>query len=631
MPVARSRADPSDESDAHGRRSNCAWATVERCTDELRSLDQAKACTLLRLPPFQRLLRTTNAENHCVRVNQPCINDHNGGRATASTVVANPTLVYQAASKGQAEVVKELLEIGRGAMILTADMCSARGSNALHAVCVYDEEVAKMQGATYDDGRVECVKIILQFASSLDMVEQLKEQPNDEGLTPVDEAQSYASKPRGEEILRLLGVERRRLPVDPDTPPEDIPPWVYHDPRVLYINPPSQLIELVDLTSAGAGAGPSGPLRVNATRVGTVEQVSNTPPAHTALTGFGADLPPGDYVVQPYLTLGESISNSGMRERLALKPIIVTKKPTHGLQWRFAEDSGPQPAFDPDRRYPNYVDLQLQRCRTVFSIRGVARSSQPVTCTLTFKPGYVSDNKVSYKSTLDDRGRFEFVLAPDFVTMCEVTGEGFRKKQSASPPAPQPIDKPTPPVPEDHEDEEAATALPNFKHNKTIWMCDVSASMGTHKEKLRQGLRETIQRYCTPELPNFPQGRLFCIVPWGNNTATASMFPHGQQWLQASDRDMLLEWAGKVETNQGTDMKRAFEAVAASPVAEQARHILVMCDGDANVDEDYLRGLKQRLPQLQHIHFASFKTTDETQAKMRTLAPCTGGNFFALT
>ena len=71
--------------------------------------------------------------------------------------------------------------------------------------------------------------------------------------------------------------------------------------------------------------------------------------------------------------------------------------------------------------------------------------------------------------------------------------------------------------------------------------------------------------------------------------------------------------------------------MAASPVAEQARHILVMCDGDANVDEDYLRGLKQRLPQLQHIHFASFKTTDETQAKMRTLAPCTGGNFFALT
>jgi hypothetical protein len=415
-------------------------------------------------------------------------------------------------------------------------------------------------------------------------------------------------------------------PVAPQPPPpidkeliketneEDLPSWATEIfPNRLYINPESRLIELVFEEKRGL-ARLTG---FSVQKEGSVHEVDNAPPVHTAPGGFGERLPLGEHLVQPYVMLGESENDPKKRKRLALRAIIVTKT-AQGLQWAFSD--GPARTVSKGEKYPNYADLQLHHCRTVFSEKGVAKAQALVTCELTFKPGYVPNNKVTYKTRLDANGRLDLILAPDFVTLCEVRGDGIKLDNVPKKPAPTPIDKPKIIEP-DVVDPNALTALPTFNKNKAIFMCDVSSSMSSQRDKLREGLRETINRYCASDV-NFPHGREFCVVPWGNRTD----FPHGQRWLTGQDKSTLLAWANAVDCNQSTNMKQAMEAVANCQIAKTARYIVMMCDGDVNIDEAYLRFIKQRMPELQHVSFVAFGSG--AGANMEALAKSNGGAFY---
>ena len=409
------------------------------------------------------------------------------------------------------------------------------------------------------------------------------------------------------------------VPVDnaivDDANPEDLPSWVKGIyPDRLYIRPESPLIELVfgsDVDSA--------------LKEGSVVEVPNGPPVHTAPGGFGEQLTFGDHVVQPFVGLGQSETDPSKRKRLALRAIIVTKT-REGLKWQFRD--GAQKIVAQGEPYPNYADLQLQHTRTVFADKGVAKANATVRCELTFKGGFVPNNKVSYKKQLDAKGRLELILAPEFVTLCEVHGEGIALPpiKPVAPP-PKPITD-IAPVEDDVVDHNAPSALPDYKKDKAVFMCDVSGSMGSQIEKLRQGLRDTIERYCTPD-SKFPQGRKFSIVLWDNNTE----FPHGQTWQQANKKQDLLNWVSSVNSRGGTNMQQSFDNLASSSLAHEVRYIVMMCDGDVNVSDESLRGLKNRgFPELQHVSFVAFGngTQGAPAQRMKELSKVIGqGAFYA--
>ena len=105
-----------------------------------------------------------------------------------------------------------------------------------------------------------------------------------------------------------------------------------------------------------------------------------------------ADLREGEHLVQPYVMLGSSVGSTHKRKRLALRALVVTKM-KGGLKWRFHD--GPERAVAAGEQYPNYIDLQLHVCRTVFADGGAPKANAPATCTLSFMPGYVPGNKVT--------------------------------------------------------------------------------------------------------------------------------------------------------------------------------------------------------------------------------------------
>ena len=398
----------------------------------------------------------------------------------------------------------------------------------------------------------------------------------------------------------------------PDVDPDDVPSWVKEVyPDRLYIRPESALIELV-YAQAGESA-------LTVIKQGTVVDVSG-PPVHTAPGGFGGKLPLGETLVQPFVILGQSTTDATKRKRLALRAIFVTKTDA-GLQWRF-HDEAPR-ALKPGEQYPNYADLQLHHCRTEFAFQGKPKATAPVTCTLTFKSGYVPGDKVVYKSQLNAKGQLNVILAPDFVTLCEVQGEDGIKH--SEPPVKPPIKRfeeisaPEPTV----IDPKALSALPNYTKDKAVFMCDVSGSMRQHTSKLHTGLRETIERYCSA-------GKDFVIVTWGNRFE----FPHGERWQKPLEKQALLGWVNTVECNQGTSMRQAFEGVANSTMKHEIRHIIMMCDGDVNIDVPFLAELKTRIPNLQHVGFAAFgdaaRDGNSQGENMMKLAKSTGGGFYKL-
>ena len=187
----------------------CAWCCLERCTDDLSCLDQARACELLTLTPFCRLLKTTNATGNRLNVNMPCINLHVKSGSTSSAGALskmNQTLIYQAARNGQGDVVQKLLELGANPGL----QLEPQRWNALHIACFYDQNRA-VKATAYTEGRVECVRLILEKAST-EEASKLKAFKDQAGDTPTDLAKNMlllpgpqASKAATTEILRLLG------------------------------------------------------------------------------------------------------------------------------------------------------------------------------------------------------------------------------------------------------------------------------------------------------------------------------------------------------------------------------------------------------------------------------------------
>ena len=398
----------------------------------------------------------------------------------------------------------------------------------------------------------------------------------------------------------------------PDIPPDDLPSWVKEVyPDRLYIRPDSALIELV-YAQPGEGV-------LTVIKEGTVVEVGG-PPKHTAPGGFGGQLPLGETLVQPFVILGQSVMDTTKRTRLALRAILVMKTDA-GLQWRFHDQ--PPRVLKPGEQYPNYADLQLHHCRTEFAFQGRPKANAPVTCTLTFKSGYVAGNKVSYKSQLNAKGQLNVILAPDFVTLCEVQGEdGIQHSEQPKKPPPKPFEDITVPEPT-VIDPNALSALPNYCKDRTVFMCDISGSMGEHRSKLHTGLKERIEDYCSA-------GKDFVIVPWGSRFH----FPHRERWLKPSEKQSLLSWVNTVDCNEGTNMRQAFEGVANSSMKDEIRYIIMMCDGDVNIDEAYLAQLKNRIPNLQHVGFAAFgdaaREGTSSFARMKALAASTGGGFYQL-
>jgi hypothetical protein len=372
----------------------------------------------------------------------------------------------------------------------------------------------------------------------------------------------------------------------------------------LYVQPASPQ---VDLKVLGKGEEPS-PL-------GSTMEVAGEPTRPADKPIDLDELPDGEHVVQPFVRLGMKEGDDTLVKQIAIKTFKVSKT-ANGLTWTWSDGS------IVDSKYPNFVDTQLQPFVAEFKDRGVALSER-VKCVLTMKPGYGNDTKVTFLRDLDESGKMEAVLCPDFVTLVEISPLSKPGQVASIPAVPQPPINPEEPEPPPviENDPRPPSALPSFNLAYTIFMGDVSGSSarqrpavsslvyapyyshmptltlpphqtpfrrlltdvcccqyltiavgnGDRMDKLRRGLCEVIERYSASDTP-------YAICTWDSRVFWP---PMGQRWMRSADKGQMMEWAGGLTQERCNDMRFAIEqAVKTGPLRDSARHLVIMCDGD---------------------------------------------------
>jgi len=220
---------------------------------------------------------------------------------------------------------------------------------------------------------------------------------------------------------------------------------------------------------------------------------------------------------------------------------------------------------------------------------------------------------------LDEHGKLEAVLCPGYVKLIEI------KSLSASVKLPRaniPVVKPAPVNPKNpiapinmRVDEKPPSALPDFTLPYTIFLGDISGSMGgSNMVALHKGLDEVIKRYSAKGVP-------YAVCAWDGWIEWPST---GRRWLKASDRDATLSWAQRLQARGGNDMRYAIEEAAKKgDLRDSAKHLMVMCDGDIRPftvrQEGKNTDFSRFIPKAPEARTEGAKDADDWEAFFRSL------------
>ena len=144
--------------------------------------------------------------------------------------------------------------------------------------------------------------------------------------------------------------------------------------------------------------------------------------------------------------------------------------------------------------------------------------------------------------------------------------------------------------------------------------------MQSEMGRLLQGVNESIDRYCALDPP---EGRPFAIAVWHVETLWP---PQGERWITRADQYELKQWAGSLQANYKTDMAQAVESVASSKLKIDVEHLVIMCDGDINLNSETVRSFRERMPNCRSLSFVAFGRAANHQL-MRQLATENNGMF----